>query len=84
MAFPKVTCWNSAGIRAGANSTPKKIVFFDKEFPQANFAIAAFLETHHKNDEDIPDYFHSLQNTQHIIHTPTHTQMKHMQALQYF
>ena len=47
MMGQKIICWNSAGIRASADSTPLKLAFFDKEFPNANFDIAAFVETHH-------------------------------------
>ena len=71
MASPKVVCWNSAGIRAGANSTPKKLAFFDKEFPNGNFAVAAFVETHHKNEDDFSDEFKEYKVTHHLIHTPT-------------
>ena len=71
MACNKVVCWNSAGIRASANSTAKKFAFLDKEFPKANFAIAALIETHHKNEDDFPDEFKEYRVTHHLIHTPT-------------
>ena len=54
MAVPKVICWNSAGLRASTVTTPKKMAFFDSQFPNANFAIAAFIETHHKSEQEIP------------------------------
>ena len=50
-----VVMWNSGGLRAAAPSTAQKMAFFDKEFPEANFSVAAFLETHHKNEDDFPD-----------------------------
>ena len=54
MGSSGVICWNSAGIRAGSKSTPEKLAFLDSQFPNANFAILALVETHHKNEEDIP------------------------------
>ena len=71
MASPKVICWNSSGLRASAKSTPVKIAFFDKEFPKGNFAIAAFVETHHKNEDDFPDEIKEYLVTHHLLHTPT-------------
>ena len=46
MASLNVVMWNCGGPRATAPSTPQKMGFFDKEFPEANFSVAAFLETH--------------------------------------
>ena len=66
-----MTCWNSGGLRASATSTPGKMAFFDKQFPNGNFAIAAFIETHHKNEEDFPDLIKEYMTTHHLIHTPT-------------
>ena len=73
-ASPKVVCWNSAGIKASANSTSKKIAFFDKEFPEGKFAIAAFIETHHKSEDDFPEEFKEYKVTHHLLHTPTHNE----------
>ena len=61
-----VVMWNSGGLRAAAGSTDHKMAFFDKEFPQADFAIVAFLETHHKNEDDFPDLI-----THHCVQTST-------------
>ena len=72
MASNKVVCWNSAGIRASANSTKKKFAFLDKEFPNANYAIAALIETHHKSEDDFPDEFDEYKVTHHLLHTPTY------------
>ena len=74
MASQKIICWNSGGLRATANSTPEKMTFFDKEFPDANFSIAAFVETHHKSLEDLSDDFLEYQNTHHLLHTPTNNE----------
>ena len=70
MASQKVVCWNSAGIRASTSSTSEKLAFFNKEFPNANFAIAAFIETHHKNVDEIPEEFKEFETTHNIVHTP--------------
>ena len=77
MGNPKIVMWNCGGLRATTKSTPKKILFFDKEFPKANFEIAVFLETHHKNENEIPAYFQQIQTTHHIIHTPTSRDSTH-------
>ena len=49
----------------------KKTGFFDKEFTDANFSVAAFLETHHRNENDFPDLIKEYIVTHHCIHTPT-------------
>ena len=71
MAAPKIVMWNCGGIRAPTKSTPDKTAFFDKEYPKANFDIAAFVETHHRNEEEIPDLIKEYTITHHLIHTPT-------------
>ena len=71
MASRKIVCWNSAGIRASGKTTPMKVAFFEKEFPDANFNVAAFLETHHKDSDDFPVVFREFEKTHHLIHTPT-------------
>ena len=71
MTSRKIICWNSAGIRASGKTTPMKVAFFEKEFPDANFNIAAFLETHHKDPDDFPVVFKEFEKTHHLIHTPT-------------
>ena len=73
----KVICWNSAGIRASCKTTPAKIAYFDNKFPNANFAIAAFIETHHKNEDDFPEQLKLYKTTHNIIHSPTHTNETH-------
>ena len=72
MALSKVVCWNSAGLRASADSTAEKMAYFDAEFPHSNFAIAAFVETHHKNEDDLPEELAYYSTTHNVYHTPTH------------
>ena len=56
MIGQKVILWNSAGLRASTDSTAAKFAFFDSQFSNAKFSIAAFVETHHKDDQDFtPD-----------------------------
>ena len=71
MASSKVICWNSAGIRASAESTSTKIAFFDQQFPNRDFAIAAFVETHHRDENDLPEEFKEYLVTHHILYNPT-------------
>ena len=47
------------------------MAFFDTQFPNANFAIAAFIETHHKSELEFPDEIREYMVTHHLIHTPT-------------
>ena len=60
MASQNVIFWNSAGFRASTYSTPDKFYFLDKQYPNGNFAIAALVESHHKDDLD---YSQDLGNT---------------------
>ena len=71
MARLNVVMWNSGGLRAAAGTTDHKMAFFDKEFFQADFSIAAFLETHHKNEDDFPDLINEYIVIHHNVHTPT-------------
>ena len=52
MTSIKIALWNSGGLTSTADSTQ----FFDKEFPNSNFDIAAFVETHHRDENDFPSY----------------------------
>ena len=74
MTAHKVICWNSAGIRASAGSTADKMLFFQNQFPRGDFSIAAFIETHHKNREDLPEDLIHFEISHHLIHTPTHNE----------
>lgn len=66
----RVLLWNSAGLRASAGSTPAKFSFFDSQFQNANFSIAAFVETHHKDDQDFSRDLGQYQQTHNILHSP--------------
>ena len=59
--------WNCGGLTTTASSL-LKANYFQKEFG-AKFDIAFFVETHHKNGEEIPDEILSYQSTHHIIHS---------------
>ena len=67
----KVVLWNCSGLRTSANFTAHKMGFFDKEYPNANFAIAIFVETHHRGEDDFPQLFKEYMHTHNVIHTPT-------------
>ena len=77
MAGLKLVMWNSGGLRAAAHSTAQKNDFFDKEFPEASFSVAAFLETHHKNEDDYLDLINEYRTHHHCIHAPTPPDNKH-------
>ena len=70
MANTKIVQWNCNGLRAAAESSTKKLQFFDKEYPNANFTIAVFLETHHREEDDFPEQLNEYQVTHHLIHAP--------------
>ena len=71
MAECKVIMWNSSGIRASTATTPAKMALFDKENPNSDCTIAALVETHHRNEEDFPDYIKEQAGHCHIVHAPT-------------
>ena len=71
MGSDTVILWNSAGLRASADSTPAKLTFFDDQFKNANFSIAAFVETHHKGDQDFSIELGQYARTHQILHSPT-------------
>ena len=71
MAGLKLVMWNSGCLRASAHFHGPRMAFFDKEFPKANFSVAAFLETHYKNEDDFPDLIKECIITHHCIHAPT-------------
>ena len=62
--------WNCAGLRASADSTSKKFSFFSSQFKNANFSIAAFVKTHHKDHKDFTQDFFHYQQTHTIVHSP--------------
>ena len=70
MASDNVVLWNSAGLRASADSTASKFSFFDDQFRNAKFSIAAFVETHHKDDKDFSQDIGQYEQTHTILHSP--------------
>ena len=71
MAESKIALWNCSGLRATTDSTAHKMGFFDKEFPNASFALAIFVETHHRGEDDFPNLFKEYETTHNVLHTPT-------------
>ena len=71
MAAFRVAMWNCNGLRAAVASTTHKMGYFDKTFPLANFSIAAFVETHHRGEEDFPSHINEYKVTHNVLHTPT-------------
>ena len=70
MAGLKIVWWNSCGLCASTPSTPRKTGFFEKEFPNANFSVAAFVETHHSSGDDFSDLIQEYALHNHVIHSP--------------
>lgn len=70
MASRKVFMWNSAGFRASATSTASKFSFLSSQLPNTNFAIAAIIETHHKDVQDFCQDLGQYHQTHNIIHSP--------------
>ena len=51
MAFnQRIVTWNCNGLRASADPSQQKLDYFDKEYPNASFSIAVFIETHQDPD----------------------------------
>ena len=69
MADLKVLMWNCGGLRASTISTQSKMMFFEKEFKN-DFHVAIFLETHHRDDKEIPPEVLRYGKTHHIINSP--------------
>ena len=59
--------WNCGGLRRGGPSTLSKVMFFEKSFPDFDFFF--FLETHHKDVNDIPNELNRYQDSYHIVHS---------------
>jgi exonuclease III len=70
MGSENVVLWNSAGFRTGTCSTAAKFTFFDRQFPNANFAIGALVETHHKDESDFSQDLGQYKTTHNILHSP--------------
>ena len=71
MGVIKYVLWNSNGLRASADTRPRKMNYFDKTFPKAIFDVAAFVETHHKDEDDFPELILGYKVTHNIVHAPT-------------
>ena len=70
MTSLRIIQWNCGGLNPSNKSTPLKLGAFDKNFPNASFDIATFVETHHKTDSDFPELIKILNVSHHCIHTP--------------
>lgn len=70
MAFDNILLWNCAGLRDSTPTTASKFLFLDKQFPNANFSIAALIETHHKEESDFSKDLGQYQTTHRIYHSP--------------
>ena len=62
--------WNCGGLRRHTASTYSKVMFFEKNFMN-DFDFFFFIETHHKDDNDIPNELLRYKDTHHIIHSQT-------------
>ena len=70
MGSVKGFAWNCGGLRRSTASTYSKVMFFEKSFKN-NFDFFFFLETHHKNKNELPDELLRYDDTHHIIHSET-------------
>ena len=62
--------WNCGGLRRSTASTLSKVMFFEKTF-QNDFDFFFFLETHHKDENDLPNELLRYKDTHHIVHSET-------------
>ena len=62
---------HSGDLPVATHSTNHKMDFLDKVFPQIN---TAFMETHHKNEEDFPSLIKEYIIKHYCIHAPTPTE----------
>ena len=65
----KGVAWNCGGLRSSSSQASSKSLYFEKTF-QTDFDIAFFLETHHKEEGEIPPEILRYSNTHHILHSP--------------
>ena len=70
MGSIKGFAWNCGGLRRNTASTFSKIMFFEKTF-QNDFDFFFFLETHHKEENDLPNELLRYGETHHIVHSQT-------------
>ena len=81
MAATKFVFWNSSGIKEKSPRTDAKLTFFDKEFPNSSFDIAAFVETHHRNSNETPELINQFKSHYHLVYSPTPDGQSHAGAL---
>ena len=68
--FDKFVMWNCAGLRGTTASTDEKFAFFDSQFPNGSFSVAAIIETHHKDAGDFSQDLGRYKQTHHLFHSP--------------
>ena len=68
--------WNCGGLRRSAPATLSKIMYFEKNFKNS-FDFFFFLETHHKNQNEIPNELMRYKDTHHIVHSERDEQETH-------
>ena len=68
--------WNCGGLRRGAAATHSKVMYFEKNFKNS-FDFFFFLETHHKDEHEIPNELMRYEDTHHIRHSETNGQETH-------
>ena len=71
MSSLKFIMWNGSGIRPSCQTTKQKLDFIAKELDNSNFAVAAFVETHLKQDDDLPTQIKIYSTNYQIINEPT-------------
>ena len=62
--------WNCGGLRRSTASTLSKVMFFEKTFKN-DFDFFFFLETHHKDENDLPSELLRYEETHQIVHSET-------------
>ena len=68
--------WNCGGLRRDSASTLSKVMYFENNFKNS-FDFFFFLETHHKDQNEIPNEFMRYQDTHHIVHSEIDDQDSH-------
>ena len=72
MASLSINCWNCQGLGARSYNTQAKMDFLETHFSSSPFDILGLLETHHRDDDDIPILIQNYSITHHVTHTPMH------------
>ena len=68
--------WNCGGLRRDSASTLSKVMYFEKNFKNS-FDFFFFLETHHKDENEIPNEFMRYKDKHHIVHSEIDDQDSH-------